>query len=77
MKRVICIKSTNYKLEVGKTYLQTNNRLDRRSDVFTQDLDGKYIGFFPKEHFMDLEEWREKQINQILDDEKGNLYIWY
>lgn len=66
MKRVICISGINNKLEVGKIYLQTNNRLDRRSDVFTQDLDGKYIGFFRKECFMDLEEWREKQINEIL-----------
>lgn len=66
MKKVICISGLNYKLEVGKIYLQTNNRLDARSTVFTQNLDGKYIGFFPKEYFMDLEEWREKQINEIL-----------
>ena len=68
MKKVICIKSTNSKLEVGKTYLQTNNRLDVRSTVFIQNLDGGYVGFYPKEYFMDLEEWREKQIDKILNE---------
>lgn len=66
MKKVICIKSNNSNLEVGKTYLQTNNRLDARSTVFIQNLDGGYLGFYPKEYFMTLEEWREKQINEIL-----------
>lgn len=60
MKKVICISGINNKLEVSKIYLQTNNRLARRSTVFIQNLDGKCIGFFRKECFMDLEEWRKK-----------------
>jgi hypothetical protein len=66
MKKVICVAEFNDQLEVGKIYTSTKNHLNFRPTVFIQNLDGSHVGFYPKEYFMDLEEWREKQINEIL-----------
>jgi hypothetical protein len=73
MKKVICIEKfldlEEYlgveKLEMGKVYLLKNN-LSFLPTAMIKNLDGSLVGFYPKEYFMDLEEFRDNQIDKIL-----------
>jgi len=73
VKKVICIKRNEFyahhrKLEIGKTYLlQENISGNLRPDsYYVKSLDGHRLGFYSKQLFMDLEEFRDNQINTIL-----------
>jgi hypothetical protein len=76
MKKVICVVEFNDQLEVGKIYTAGASQIKTNflPTVFIQNLDGSHVGFYPKEYFMDLEEWREKQINEILDENKNIIF---
>jgi hypothetical protein len=67
MKKVICIKRNEFyahhrKLEIGKTYLLQENM----NGIYINSAYIQSLGFYPKDFFMSLEEFRDNQIDKIL-----------
>lgn len=70
------IFSGTQKLVIGDKYQVKNLRIDSYKSVSiskVRDIDGNYIGHFYSDQFCSIEDWREKQINEILNEE-SNLY---
>lgn len=70
MIKLICINTSYYIRELSE-----NKIYEGKKDAMI-DEEGWYIKFddnkvfwYPKKCFMPLSEWRDKQINSILDDE--------
>jgi hypothetical protein len=65
---VICINrneiySHHRKLTIGKKYLLRDNHSDGCS---IYNIDGTSMGLYSKDLFMNLSEYRDKQINKII-----------
>jgi hypothetical protein len=67
MKEVICVKiSDKYKhhqkLVIGDIYLLRNNI----NSIVIYTKDKKWIGFYPQDFFIDIDEHRDNQILKLL-----------
>jgi hypothetical protein len=68
-KIMICFKinpefNHHKKLRIGKRYLiQKNN--DKEFVAYNEE-DGSYIGFFPSENFISIDEFRDYKINKLI-----------
>ena len=66
--KVICVKKSEIyehhrKLQIGKQYLLQENF----DSVYIRNLDGSNLGFYPKDFFMCLDEWRNQKLNTLFD----------
>lgn len=70
--KVVCIKkylstSLQYELTYGKVYdtlpKQNNDPLE---DDYRIECDRGFVEYYSKDTFISLDEWREKQIDEIL-----------
>jgi hypothetical protein len=78
MIKVICIKDSNgfslphYSIKKGEFYSckeSTRYKNCYQVNIVSDDFeDMLYIGLFYKSNFLTLAEWREQQINSILDE---------
>jgi hypothetical protein len=80
---IVCIKDSykdhsssglpSYNKPVSKntTYYTSSSRLDYDwlQVIHVSNSEGEYVGTYDKKLFITLAEWREQQINLILDEE--------
>ena len=68
MIKVICIDNDNgyYNLTINKIYDALEH--DGNSDLYQIQNDEFEMGSYFKTRFIPLAEWRDKQINNLLDD---------
>lgn len=74
-EKLICIDdSRDFRniLVVGRVYQTTDNLTDFPSNLKSGDtqisFDGEYLGWFSKDHFITIDEWRNKQIESIINE---------
>lgn len=72
---ILCIESDGLSLQErpiieGMMYYTSINSLhyDWLEIIHVSDIDGNYHGLYKKELFITLAEWRDKQIDEILND---------
>lgn len=63
---VVCVDPGEYKLTLGKQYVVIDYK-DNGFVYVTTDLPNKKRGEFFTNRFLKLEDWREKQIDKILE----------
>jgi hypothetical protein len=63
---VICI--TNYFRQINLLERYYGEIGANHIDIYDLNYPDHYIGRYSREYFMTLAEWRDKQINSILDD---------
>ena len=61
--KVVCMRNSKY-LTYGKTYGILEWTIDKTSVYITNDIGKEDI--FPITYFLYQEEWREKQLNELL-----------
>lgn len=71
--KVVCIKkylSTNlkYELTYGKIYETLPKFPNDLEDDYRIECDRGFIDFYSKDTFITLEDWREQQINKIVNE---------
>jgi len=64
---VICIKRSEVyehhrKLKIGQKYLLQDND----DSIYIYTTDGESMGFYPRELFVTLKEWREMKLKELL-----------
>lgn len=69
-RNVICV-GNRQDLKYGQEYLMHYNSSLNDMVIYIFLLDGNPLGYFLSELFMTLDEWREKQINEILNEESN------
>lgn len=64
---VICIKRSEVykhhrKLKIGQKYLLQDNG----DSIYIYTIDGEPMGFYPRDFFITLVEWRELKLKELL-----------
>jgi hypothetical protein len=64
---VICIKRSevyehHIKLKIGQKYLLQDNA----GSIYIYTIDGESMGFYPRNFFITLVEWREMKLKELL-----------
>lgn len=71
--KVVCIKrylSTNlkYELTYGKIYETLPKHSNDLEDDYRIECDRGFIDYYSKSTFVTLEDWRQQQINKIINE---------